>query len=124
MVITCDTPLCVPKIRRIRMACLLTAWMERSRGVTSAQAAGVDFEDTWTQLQECVQMIEELRAGTAAVVQAESQQVTTSERRAMHIRDSLIPAMARTRAASDTLEAVIPEDLWTLPTYAQMLFQR
>ncbi len=98
--------------------------VELARAVTSAQAAGVDFEDTWTQLQECVQMIEELRAGTAAVVQAESQQVTTSERRAMHIRDSLIPAMARTRAASDTLEAVIPEDLWTLPTYAQMLFQR
>ncbi len=69
-------------------------------------------------------MIEELRAGTAAVAQAESQAVVTSERRAMHIRDALIPAMTRARAASDALEAVIPEDLWTLPTYAQKLFQR
>jgi glutamine synthetase len=32
--------------------------------------------------------------------------------------------MERARAASDALEAVIPDDLWSLPTYAEMLFVR
>ena len=32
--------------------------------------------------------------------------------------------MERARRVSDTLEAVIPDDLWPLPNYAQMLFQR
>ena len=32
--------------------------------------------------------------------------------------------MERARAGADELEGVIPDNLWTLPTYAQMLFQR
>jgi glutamine synthetase len=32
--------------------------------------------------------------------------------------------MDRARAASDALEEVLPDDLWPLPTYAEMLFVR
>ncbi|MHC4416235.1 MAG: glutamine synthetase III family protein [Planctomycetota bacterium] len=97
---------------------------ELAEAVTAAQTAGVDFEDMWAQLNELVQMVEELRDATAAVAQAEAHQPPNTERRAMHVRDKVIPAMSRARAASDALEAVIPDDLWTLPTYAQMLFLR
>ena len=51
-------------------------------------------------------------------------EIEDSERRALHCRDKLVPAMERARAASDELEGVIPVNLWTLPTYAEMLFQR
>ena len=40
------------------------------------------------------------------------------------MRDNLVPAMARARAAADVLEEVIPDDIWPLPTYAEMLFMR
>ncbi len=34
----------------------------------------------------------------------------------------ILPAMLKVREASDKLEAIIPDDLWPLPTYQEMLF--
>jgi glutamine synthetase len=42
--------------------------------------------------------------------------------KALHMRDNIIPAMTAVRAVSDRLEKVIPDDLWPLPTYRDMLF--
>ena len=42
--------------------------------------------------------------------------------KARHMRDNVIPAMAAVRAVADRMEAVIPDDLWPLPTYRDMLF--
>ncbi len=104
----------------------LRAQRELSHTVTAAQKAGVDFEETWAQLNELVRMVEELRAATAALEEAETriEHLPTDEQRATHIRDRLVPAMERARRVSDTLETVVPADLWALPTYTQMLFQR
>ena len=44
--------------------------------------------------------------------------VDDAEKHANFIHEKLVPSMERARAASDALEAVIPEDIWTLPTYA------
>ena len=41
---------------------------------------------------------------------------------ARHIRDKLLPAMAEARRVSDLLEQLIPDDLWPLPRYSEMLF--
>ncbi len=97
---------------------------ELAQAVAASQAAGVDFEDLWSQLRSCVAMTDELRASIEEVAAAEAHHQEDEERQAMHYRDKLIPAMVRARAACDKLEAVIPEDVWKLPTYAQMLFQR
>ncbi len=42
----------------------------------------------------------------------------------LHIRKEVVPAMERVRTASDQLEQITPDDLWALPTYAEMLFVR
>ena len=42
--------------------------------------------------------------------------------KAFHVRDNVIPAMLRVRAAADKLEKVVPDDYWPLPTYRDMLF--
>jgi glutamine synthetase len=39
-----------------------------------------------------------------------------------HMRDNVIPAMSAVRAIADRLEKVVPDDLWPLPTYRDMLF--
>ena len=39
-----------------------------------------------------------------------------------HMRDNVIPAMGAVRAVVDRLEKVIPDDIWPLPTYRDMLF--
>jgi glutamine synthetase len=43
---------------------------------------------------------------------------------AIHARDKQVAAMARVREAADKLEKVVPDDLWPLPKYAEMLFIR
>jgi len=42
--------------------------------------------------------------------------------RAQHTCQKLLPAMAEARRISDTLEQLIPDDLWPLPRYSEMLF--
>ncbi|WP_278255490.1 hypothetical protein [Nocardioides convexus] len=43
---------------------------------------------------------------------------------AAYHRDSVLPAMLSVREAADALEAVVADDLWSLPTYQEMLFIR
>jgi len=42
--------------------------------------------------------------------------------KAEHMRENIIPAMAEVRAVADRLEKVVPDDLWPIPTYRDMLF--
>jgi glutamine synthetase len=44
--------------------------------------------------------------------------------KAYHMRDNVVPAMLKVRAACDRLERMVPEDLWPLPRYREMLFIR
>ena len=43
-------------------------------------------------------------------------------RHARHFRDAVIPVMVTVRDATDTLEGMIPHDIWPLATYREMLF--
>ncbi len=42
--------------------------------------------------------------------------------KALHVRDSVVPAIDAVRVTCDMLERMIPSDLWPLPTYQEMLF--
>lgn len=42
--------------------------------------------------------------------------------KADHMRESIIPAMAAVRKWGDELEKMVPDDLWPVPTYRDMLF--
>ncbi|HRU02441.1 MAG TPA: hypothetical protein P5239_12150, partial [Victivallales bacterium] len=41
---------------------------------------------------------------------------------AKYYRDEVIPVINELRAISDKLEVAIPDDLWPLPSYLEMLF--
>jgi glutamine synthetase len=41
---------------------------------------------------------------------------------AVYMRDSVLPAMERTRRVADRLEGIVADDLWPLPKYSEMLF--
>jgi glutamine synthetase len=43
---------------------------------------------------------------------------------AIHARDKQVAGMARVREVADRLEKIVPDDLWPLPKYAEMLFIR
>jgi glutamine synthetase len=44
--------------------------------------------------------------------------------KAFHVRDNVVPAMGKVREACDRLERMVPDDLWPLPRYREMLFIR
>jgi glutamine synthetase len=39
-----------------------------------------------------------------------------------HFHDDVVPAMLAVRETADQLETILPDDLWPLPTYREMLF--
>jgi glutamine synthetase len=39
-----------------------------------------------------------------------------------HFHDAVIPAMVALRETCDQIESILPDDLWPLPTYREMLF--
>jgi len=41
---------------------------------------------------------------------------------AKHMRENVLPAMLELRKVADKLETILPDDLWPLPTYREMLF--
>lgn len=42
--------------------------------------------------------------------------------KAHHMRDNVLPAMAEVRKAADTLERILADSYWPLPSYREMLF--
>jgi glutamine synthetase len=76
-----------------------------------------------TPLDEVTGPLTELRtalAGLKAAMESDAGETTLSE--AEHAGNELLPAMAAVRAAADTLEGIVADDLWPLPSYQEMLY--
>jgi glutamine synthetase len=68
-------------------------------------------------------LVDELRDALDTLVEQNAELGGESvHSKAYHVRDNVIPAMARVRGVADRLEKVVPDDYWPLPTYRDMLF--
>ena len=67
-------------------------------------------------LQDRVNELETLMAS----VEAEQE----LQKRADRYCNEVLPAMEAVRSVADELECLIPEDMWSLPTYQEMLFNK
>ena len=93
---------------------------ELASNVATLKAAGVEPD---TSLLEMVsdpiatltKALTSLRVGLGTHLESASDE-------AFHSRDVLLPAMEAVRMAADTLEGVVADDLWPLPTYQEMLY--
>jgi glutamine synthetase len=88
-----------------------------AEGVTKLKAAGT-VAPTAT-LQKVAGLVADLESGIA--------QLREVHGAAQEIGDwthKVLPAMLSLRKTVDALEAVVPNDLWPLPTYQEMLFIR
>jgi glutamine synthetase len=72
---------------------------------------------------EVAGLIDELTEALARLV-AQNAELggDTAHSKSIHMRDHIIPAMTAVRSAADRLEKIVPDDLWPLPTYREMLF--
>jgi glutamine synthetase len=93
---------------------------ELASNVATLKAAGL--EPDLTLLQAVSTPISELTSALATLKAAMGEHGgDTAAEEAKHAQ-SLLPLMEAVRAAADTLEGVVADDLWPLPTYQEMLY--
>ena len=87
------------------------------------KALGLDGKGTLDMLRQINGLVNELTA-TADTLVAQNAELGGEDvhSKARHMRDNIIPAMAGVREVVDKLERVLPDDLWPLPRYRDMLF--
>jgi glutamine synthetase len=93
---------------------------ELAQNVAALKAAGVDADTTLLELVS--QPIASLTKALGDLKAALSMHAESALDEAHHARDVLLPAMDAVRTAADTLEGVVADDLWPLPTYQEMLY--
>lgn len=95
---------------------------ELAQTAASLQAAGIESDTTL--LQQITDLIADLQTAIAELKEAHSKHLKTPKAECDWCRDGIIPAMLKVRGVADDLEDIISDDLWPLPTYAEMLFIR
>ncbi len=92
-----------------------------AEAVSATESADVDSAELREQLEEVVELYAKFRKATDALEKALEHHDADPFKHATQMRAKVVPAMTDLREAADQLEVVVPEDLWPLPTYREML---
>jgi len=97
---------------------------ELAETVAATMTAGLTCPETEAELKRVISVVGELRTAISELEASEAKvHGMGADRGASFTREHVLPAMERVRAACDMLERCVPDDLWPLPTYTQMLFR-
>ena len=95
---------------------------ELAGAIAATDAAGVDPESVRGRLTDLTSHITSLEVASHELESKLSALHGEAEEQARTIQDSLVPAMEKVRVCSDKIEGMVPDDLWPLPTYLDLLF--
>jgi glutamine synthetase len=73
-------------------------------------------------LEKLTKLVGGLESRIDALEQAVAHQAADLRAEVGHFHDTVVPAMLAVRETADQLEMILPDDLWPLPTYREMLF--
>ena len=91
--------------------------------VTAIKSAGATAKETKRALDAICRLTDEAKVRVDRLQELlEHETEGSAEKHAKYFRDKVVPAMASLREVGDSLECMIPHDLWPLPTYREMLF--
>ena len=98
---------------------------ELTETAENGQDIGIDVSGVVETANEVSASITELRGAINGLI-AQNKELggETVHEKSYHMRDHVIPAMARVRHATDDLERMVPEHLWPVPTYREILFYK
>jgi glutamine synthetase len=83
-------------------------------------AAGVTYDSKiLEQVTACTKALEDDLAKLEKALVFDSEDLLAG---AEYVRDEIRPVMVAVRSHADALEEMVPDDLWPLPTYQEMLF--
>jgi glutamine synthetase len=91
--------------------------------VAAVKAAGATAKETRRALDDICRLTDEAKVRVDRLQELlEHEGSGDAEKHAKYFRDKVIPAMAALREVGDSLECYVPQALWPLPTYREMLF--
>ncbi len=94
---------------------------ELANNAAALKAAGINGDTSL--LQKISGLVGDLHGSIAGLEKAASQHGGSSLlEEAKYFRDSILPAQLKVREVVDSLEGLIADDVWPLPTYQEMLF--
>jgi glutamine synthetase len=94
-----------------------------AESVAAVKAAGASSKEARRTLDTVVKLTDEFKQRMDALQDLlEHEGNGSAEKHAKHFRDKIVPAMTALRETGDSLESIVPHDLWPLPTYREMLF--
>jgi glutamine synthetase len=96
---------------------------EVAQSVASVKAAGGNAKESKRALDTIIRLTDDFKSRVDKLQELlEHEANGNAEKHAKYFRDKVVPAMTSLREAGDSLEVIVPHDLWPLPTYREMLF--
>jgi glutamine synthetase len=95
-----------------------------AQSVSAVKAAGSNAKEAKKGLDQMVALTEECKVRVDKLQALLEHEGGDADKHAKYFRDKVVPAMASLRETGDSLEGIVPHDLWPLPTYREMLFVR
>ncbi|CAN5722305.1 glutamine synthetase III [soil metagenome] len=94
-----------------------------AENVAAVKAAGASAKETRHMLDQICALTDSCKLGVDALQSLLDHEINgDAEKHARYFRDKVIPVMDTLREAGDGLESLVPHDMWSLPTYREMLF--
>jgi glutamine synthetase len=91
--------------------------------VAAVKSVGASAKETRRTLDQVTKIVDEMKVCVEALQGLLDHEANgDAVKHAKFFRDKVIPAMSALREAGDSLEGLVPQDLWPLPTYREMLF--
>jgi glutamine synthetase len=98
---------------------------EIAQSVAAVKNAGATSKETRRALDDICRLVDDCKVRVDHLQQLlEHESNGDAMKHARYFRDKVIPAMTTLREAGDSLECIVPHDLWPLPTYREMLFMK
>jgi glutamine synthetase len=93
--------------------------------IRSAKDAGVKTAGVTRMAKEVAELIDELEGALFALREHNAELGGDEvDSKVVHMREHVLPAMEAVRGVVDRLEKIVPDELWPVPAYRDMLFIR
>ena len=97
---------------------------ELAAQVKASQDVSVNCQRTMARLTDVSALTEAMQESIETLHATDAIEHESTLAHSAYVRDSVIPAMTIAREVSDQLEMLVPDDIWPLPSYTEMLFVR
>ncbi len=107
--------------KEILPACLAYA-NDMADGIATKESIGIDVPNEKARAQKISKLTEEMIVSIDSLEEISKSVPSDIPEASHYYKDTVLPAMAKLREASDSLEMLVAKDYWPFPTYTDLLY--